>query len=121
LAPLIGVAGVALSTSLTLTIVVLFLAWRLAVNEPGFDARGLGVVVLKSALATAAAAIPIAYLSWGGLASGALPAGVAWIAGLALAGSAVYLVGAAAIGLREPGTVLAAVVGAMRRRRSDGR
>ena len=121
LAPVIGVAGVALSTSLTLTIAVLFLAWRLAVNEPGFDARSLGAVVLKSAIATAAAAIPIAYLAWGGLVSGALPAGVAWIAGLALAGSAVHLVGAAALGFREPGTVLAAVFGAVRRRRIDGR
>ena len=61
---MIGVAGVALSTSLTMGIVEFIKAWRLGTIEATFRLGGLMMVSGKALLASGIVAIPIALVSW---------------------------------------------------------
>jgi putative peptidoglycan lipid II flippase len=114
-AAVFGVAGIALSSSVTLAILLAWLTSRIPADEAfrvGDVARP-GVRVLAASLLPG---VPIALLAWsvgldvGGVASFALLVG----GGLAMAAG--YLLASRALGVTEPGIMLEAVLGPLRRR-----
>ena len=116
LARQIGVAGIALSTSMTSLLVLIFLGWRLNSLEPGFHGRQVAGSWAKAIGASAVAAVPVAALAWSGAIPPASLSSLLWLAGLPLFGGVVYLVAAAALRLTEPVEVLRAAVSIARNR-----
>jgi putative peptidoglycan lipid II flippase len=112
----IGVAGVALSSSVTLAIALFAMAWRLDRLEPDFRGRALLGVTTRATVASALAAIPVALIAWQAAPSGEPVAGVLSLVGLTLLGAALYGVFAFVVGLREPREIAFAGVRFLRRR-----
>jgi putative peptidoglycan lipid II flippase len=117
----IGVAGIALSTSLTMGLVQVIKAWRLGSIESTFPLGGLLAVSLRSLLASAIVAAPITVIAW------TLPHGLglgpalAALVGLTAAGMIGYVVVARLIGLDEPAIVARTLLGSASRLRRPGR
>ena len=112
---LFGVAGVALSTSITLTMLLAFLAWRLAREESDFDRPGVLGVVGQVLLASLVPAVVVGAIAWGVLpASLGLPGNLVALATLASVGAVGYLVMALLLGLREPTEILGRTTGSIR-------
>ena len=101
----IGVGGIALSTSVTVFIMLAFLASR--ISEPGFDLRLIASYGLRTLLAAGVAVVPTLVIVW------MVPTGLGFalapiIAALALTMAATYVVIANRFGLTEPLLVLKA-------------
>lgn len=102
----IGVAGVALSTTITIGIVQLVKAWRLGALDHDFDLRALAGIGWRSVLASSLVGLPVALVAW------SAPADLPFLAALAVLGAllAIGLAGYVAIGLllgmREPWVAL---------------
>ena len=75
---MIGVAGIALSTSITMGVIQFIKAWRLGTFEEGFPLAGLLVTSVQSLVASLIVAIPIAAIAWN------LPPGLGLMANLAV-------------------------------------
>ena len=115
----IGVAGVALSSSVTLGIVLFAMAWRLDQLEPDFRGRELLGVTLRATIASAVAAVPVAIVAWGFGPTEEPARGVLLLVVLTLVGAGLYLLFAILLGLREPREVVALGLTALRRRGSS--
>jgi putative peptidoglycan lipid II flippase len=120
----IGVAGVALSTSVTVGIIQAIKAHRLGVIDPEFELRQQATVLGRSVVASVAVALPLGAVAWlapTGL--GTLPT-LGLLVAASTAGMVGYIAIGAAIGLREPIDVVRAIVTTVRaragRRRRDG-
>ncbi len=103
---LLGVAGVALSTSVTVLILLVFLASR--ISEPGFDLRAVAIYAVRTLVAAGIAVAPtvlIVPMIPGGLGLGLVPI----ITALGLSMAVAYTVLAGRLGLTEPSLVLAAL------------
>jgi putative peptidoglycan lipid II flippase len=112
---LFGVAGVALSTSITLTMLLLFLGWRLARAESDFDRRGVLRVGGRVLLASAVPAFVVALIAWNVIgASLDAPANLLALAILGMAGAVGYLVMTIVLGVREPTEILERAIGSIR-------
>lgn len=117
----IGVVGVALASSITSTLVLLYFARRLEASEPAFKidpiARTFGQAVLASMPATLAAGI----LFWSGFVVikdvGALVA----LTALGILGGLGYVASATLIGMDEPRTLVDLFLAAVRRRLPQAR
>ena len=114
----LGVIGVALSSSITSALVLVFFTWRMASSETAFTlrpvARTLGLAVLASTPVT----VGVAAWCWSDLAPrGVLPAVLALIA-IALLAAVGYLAVAALVGMDEPRTLVRLAFGALSRGRS---
>jgi putative peptidoglycan lipid II flippase len=112
---LFGVAGVALSTSVTLAAMTVFLAWRLARVEADFDRESIlrvGGRVLLASMIPAAVVGAVSWLVLGGSLSA--PANLVALAGLATAGAIGYLGIATFLGIREPTELLGRAGGSIR-------
>lgn len=111
---LFGVAGVALSTSVTLAAMTLFLGWRLARTEVDFDRQG----VLRSGgrvlLASLVPAIVVGAIAWNVGVAIEPPANLAALAILAAMGAFGYLGIALFLGIREPTEILGRAVNSVR-------
>jgi len=112
----IGVAGVALSSSVTLGIVLFAMAARLDRYEPDFHGRELLGVALRASLASMLAAVPVAIVAWGIRPIVDPVSGIMLLVVLTLVGGSLYALLAHLVGLREPGEVMTAVAGILRRR-----
>jgi putative peptidoglycan lipid II flippase len=112
---LLGAAGIALSSSATLAIVLAVMGWRLDREEVGFDAAGLVSVLLRVALASGIVAAPVAAIAWLAPAQ-PLVASVGLLVLLTLAGAAGYVVVASHLGLAEPAHVIRNSWGTLARR-----
>lgn len=98
----LGVAGIALSSSIALTSMMLFKANRLSRLEDDFNVKQM---LHSFALASAASfpgAVLIGLISWSGWLPTGLLAGLVSLAVMGLAGLALYVILATLIGLREP-------------------
>lgn len=112
----IGVAGVALSSSVTLGIVLFAMAWRLDQLEPDFRGRELAGVTLRATVASAMAALPVAAVAWGFGPTSEPARGVLLLVALTLLGAGLYTLFAIILGLREPREVVTASLAMLRRR-----
>jgi len=118
---LLGVIGVALSSSITSAVVVVVFAWRLSISEANFTlspiARTMGLAVLAS---TPIAAV-VALLCWSGLASSEVGPAFVVLLGTAIIGPIGYLLAATVFGMEEAQTLVRFAVGWLLRRRATGR
>ncbi len=101
-----GVAGIALSSSITAAIVVVFKARRLARSEATFRLRPLARNSLLACLAVAPGALVCGALSWAGLFPSGIIPGLAVLAAFGAFGMITYLVLATRLGLNEPKILL---------------
>jgi putative peptidoglycan lipid II flippase len=117
----IGVAGIALSTSLTLAIVQVVKVWRLRSLEDNFPLGDLILVSGRALIASLVVAVPIALICW------ELPHGLGFGRALALlvvlasAGMVLYLGVSRLIGFGEPWVVAKTLITSPRRLRPGGR
>ncbi len=114
---LIGVAGIALSTSLTMGIVQFLKAWRLGALDRDFPLGAFMVVSARALAASLVVGLPIALLAWNaphGI--GTLPS-LGILVVLSAVGMVAYIAVAWVIGLREPWTVARVLIHAPRRLR----
>ncbi len=113
----LGVAGVALSSSVTSTILTIFLARRLAASEPDFELRPLALTAVRSLGAIAAPAGLVALVAWSGIGRGPVLMSLALLVGLGLAALIVYAEVAARTGSVEVRSALGIIGNRLRRPR----
>jgi putative peptidoglycan lipid II flippase len=113
----LGIAGVALSSSLTAVIVSIYKARQLARREPGFRLRPLAAYLGRASLASLPGALVLGALSWAGIFPTGLVPGLATLAVFGVVGILVYVVLATRIGLDEPMVLVKEAQGWMSRRR----
>jgi putative peptidoglycan lipid II flippase len=99
---MIGVAGIALSTSLTVGIVQFIKAWRLGSLDEGFPLAELLTTSARSLLASLIVAAPLTLIAWNLPRGMGLTTALALLVALATAGMVGYIALARLIGLREP-------------------
>jgi putative peptidoglycan lipid II flippase len=120
LAMLLGVVGVALSSSFTAGLVLTFFAWRLRISEAGFTlspiARTIGLAVAASAPVTIIAAI----YCWTGSAPAAVGQAIAALVGIGVVGIVGYVLAASWFGMEEPPAIIQFVMRGVHRRRGRG-
>jgi putative peptidoglycan lipid II flippase len=97
----LGVAGVALSSSVTVTIVRIFFARRLAQAEQGFRLRSLARTAAVATLASLPPAIFAAALAWSGLVPPGILPGLLFLIVVGTLGLLAYAAIAAWLGLAE--------------------
>jgi putative peptidoglycan lipid II flippase len=113
----LGVAGIALASSVSTTIVTVFFAWRLAAVDRAFSVRPIARVL---ALAIAASAVPAAIVAgivWSGLVPAGIGIELVALAAFGLFGIGGYLLVARLANLEEPMVLMRAVRGVVDRRR----
>lgn len=96
-----GVAGVALASSVTTTIVLIFFARRLARAEEGLELRSLARTGAVATLASLPPAILAAALAWGGVVPPGILPGLLFLIAVGALGLLAYAAIAAWIGLAE--------------------
>jgi putative peptidoglycan lipid II flippase len=120
LASLLGVAGVALSSSITAGLVVWFFAWRLSISEPGFTlppiARTLALALAASAPVTVIAAV----FCWTGSTPSAVGEATAVLLGIGVLGVVGYVYAASRFGMEEPRAIIGFLMRGVRARRQRG-
>ena len=116
LGPVLGVAGIALSTSITIGALLAFLTYRLATSEPDFDVRSVVSVALRAFAASLPPGIVAAWFAW------SVGRGIGWPGGLAsllcagALGLVAYLAMASFLRLDEPIHILRRLRPALNRR-----
>jgi peptidoglycan biosynthesis protein MviN/MurJ (putative lipid II flippase) len=111
----IGVAGIALSSSITSTIVLIYFTRRLSGSEEGFAPRALAETLGLAILASAPAAVAIGAFAWTGhLPHDTIPAFLTLV-GVTIVGVAAYLLAARSLGLAEPGILVQVTLGRLGR------
>jgi putative peptidoglycan lipid II flippase len=105
----LGVAGIALSTSVTLSVVCLVLAFELRRLEPGFALRPLASTVIRSVAASLVPGIPIAAVVWLWLPHLTFMAAIAVLSGLLAVGAVAYVGVGLALHIEELGSMLRAL------------
>ena len=98
----LGIAGVALSSSVTAVIVATFKARRLARQEAGFRLRPLARHITIALTASLPCALAFGVLSWTGQYPDGAIAGLVTLAAYGVVGMLVYTAIASRLGLREP-------------------
>jgi putative peptidoglycan lipid II flippase len=111
LGSVLGVGGIALSTSAALALSVAIMARRLAREEPDFRIRELADVSGRAIGASIVPAVPIALVAWGSGGFGSLWANLAALVVLTLAGLAVYVPLADRLRLVEPLAIIRLALG----------
>lgn len=118
---LIGVAGIALSTSVTTGVVQVIKAWRLGTYEEDLPLYGLLVATAQALVASLVVALPIAAIAWN------LPSGLGLVDNLAIlvamtgVGMVGYVVAARLVRFDEPWIVTRAILRAPLRLRGADR
>lgn len=107
----LGVAGVALASSLTSTIVFVFLAHRLAASEDDFSLGLIGSTALRSLAAVAVPAALVAVIAWSGFGRGHGLTSVALLIGLGVSALALYVAIAMRAGVEEVSRMVGLVAG----------
>lgn len=111
----IGVAGIALSTALTMGIIQFIKAWRLGSIEDAFPLGGLLMVSARSIAASVVVAIPIAIIAWALPYDLGLGSALTALVALTAVGMVGYIVVGRLIGLEEPWTVARTLLRSPRR------
>jgi putative peptidoglycan lipid II flippase len=106
----LGIAGIALATSLTIgTVLVLVLGRNLSRSDPDFRLAAVGRPLLAALVASTPAALVFGILSWGGIAPREGIPAIAYLGVAGTLGMASYLVLAIRLGIEEPIRMLRAV------------
>jgi len=106
----LGVAGIALSTSLTMTIVFVFLAAQLARTEPAFRLREIADIGGRSLLASMVSGVPIGAWIWLGYRPESFGTSVLLLISFTMLGFFIYVLASSKLGLPEPASVVRTLV-----------
>ena len=117
----LGAAGVALSSSVTAVVVLVFFAWRLSRSEPDYVLAPISRTLLLAVAASVPVAIPIALVSWSGVVPGDVAVGLLALVLAGVFGLLAYVLIATRLGLDEAHDVAHLVATWWRRRRGDAR
>lgn len=98
----LGVAGIALSTSITVAALLVFLTFRLARSEPDFDLDAIARVALRATIAGLIPGLLAATFAWSVGPGIGWPGNVAALIGAGAFGLVTYLVIASMLHLAEP-------------------
>lgn len=110
----LGVAGIALSSSITGSILVGFLAVRLARAEDDFPLRQLALTTVRALGAIALPAAAVTAIAWSGVGRGGGLADLLLLIPVGLAAAIVYTITAIALGIEEIPTLLRLVAQRLR-------
>lgn len=113
----LGVAGIALSSSMTAVIVSIFKARQLAKREQAFRLRPLARYIALASVASLPGALTCGALSWAGLFPGGFLPGLATLALFGAVGVVTYVILATRLGLNEPRFLVGQVLNRITRRR----
>jgi putative peptidoglycan lipid II flippase len=116
----LGVAGIALSSSVTAIVVSVFKAAQLGRRERAPIFRPLGRYVAITLVASAPGVIVVGFLSWTGTFPAGFFQGLVTLTVFGTVGLAMYVVVATRLGLSEPRILAEQVVGRLRRRPTPG-
>jgi putative peptidoglycan lipid II flippase len=106
----LGIAGIALATSVTIgTVLVFVLGTNLTRTDPDFRMRALGRPVVTSLVAAAPGALAVGVLSWSGMVPREGVAAVAFLGVAGILGMAFYAALAIRMGIDEPLLVVRAL------------
>jgi putative peptidoglycan lipid II flippase len=114
----LGVAGVALSSSVTAVVVATFKARRLARFEESLQLRPLARKLVLAVVAALPGALVCGALAWTGIYPAGLVGGLAALAVFGLAGVASYVILATRLGLGEPRMIVDVAWSRVARRRA---
>lgn len=114
----LGVAGVAVSSSVTAVVVTMFKARRLAQREPEFRLRPLARHLAIASVASLPGALACGVLSWGGFFPGGFLPGLVTLAVFGSIGLITYVTLATRLGLNEPKFLVRQALNRITRRRS---
>jgi putative peptidoglycan lipid II flippase len=115
-----GVIGVALSSSITVALVLAFFAWRLSISEADFTLRPIAATIGLAIVASAPVTIVAALVCWTGLAPSGVVPGIAVLLGIAVLGVIGYVFAATWLGMEEPRTLARRAFGRLFRGRMTG-
>jgi putative peptidoglycan lipid II flippase len=115
-----GVIGVALSSSITVALVLAFFAWRLSISEADFTLRPIAATMGLAIVAIAPVTIAAALVCWTGLAPSGVVPGIAVLLGIGVVGGIGYVIAATWLGMEEPRTLVRRAVGRLFRGRLTG-
>lgn len=116
----LGVAGIALSSSVTLAVLLLFLAWRVPTDE-GFRMREVADAAGRALAASLVPGIPIGALVWWLTRDGIVAGGLPILIVCAITGAVGYLLATRLFRLPEPWIMFGALGDALKRRFAAGR
>ena len=116
LAPVLGVAGIGLSSSLALLLPLSALIVLLARREAGFHSRAIASVAVRSAVAAAVPAAIVGWFAWRVEPTDAIGGDVVMFVVACVAGLAGYLVGAHVLRIEEVARAVRAVSARVRER-----
>jgi peptidoglycan biosynthesis protein MviN/MurJ (putative lipid II flippase) len=117
----LGAAGVALSSSVTAAVVLLFFAVRLSGFEPSFELAPIGRTLGLTLLASLPPAVVALIVSWSGITTGNTALGIVALFLIGTVGLLAYFVVGLLLGLEEPRIMLDVALERLRRRRSEAR
>jgi len=117
----LGAAGIALSSSLTAVVVLIFFATRLTRSGEDFSLGPIARTLLLALAASLPVAVPIAVLCWLGIAPGGLVPGFLALASFGVVGLLGYAFIAIRLGLEEALELADLIAGWLSRRRGDAR
>jgi putative peptidoglycan lipid II flippase len=109
LAPVMGVAGIGLSSSLALLVPLSALLFLLARREASFDLRGIASTAVRSAAAAAIPAAAVGWVAWHQVPTGQTGFDILLLVAGSIAGFAGYLVGAHLLRIDEVDQAVRAV------------
>ena len=116
----LGVAGIALASSVSTTIVAVFFAWRLASVDRAFTLRPIGRVLGLSVPAAAVPTAIVAAIAWSGVVPNGLLVELVALGLFGLLGLGGFVLIARLVGLEEPLVLMRALRGVLDRRRAPG-
>jgi putative peptidoglycan lipid II flippase len=112
---LFGVVGVALATTLSTAVVVVFFGQRLGQAEPAFSMRPLGGTFVRASLATLPSVLVFGIPIWAGVIEGGLVERVLLLVVVGVAGLSSYYAIAQRLGLEELGSIVGFAKDSLRR------
>ena len=97
----LGVVGVALSTTITMSSLLIFLIHRMRRYDPGFQPVVIGAVFVRCLAAAIVPAAPMALYAWTASFDGDTAVSLVTLVGLGTLGAVVYVAIAAILGVKE--------------------
>jgi putative peptidoglycan lipid II flippase len=116
-----GVIGVALSSSISSGLVLVYFVRRMTISEPAFAVKAVGRTLALAVLAGAPATLVIGVAGWSGFLSSNVLTAVSSLIASAVIGALGYLLVSRRLGMEEPRQVAAFILAAIRRNRAIGR
>jgi putative peptidoglycan lipid II flippase len=109
----LGVAGIALSSSVTAAVVLVHFTRRMVISEPAFTVKPITRTLALALLASTPVTVAAAVICWTSLAPSDLLPGIVVLLGIGIIGTIGYFLSATWLGMEEPRNLLRFAAGAL--------